>query len=769
MKHLREKWKRILLGGPELDARDPQIAARIERIAASASAFWTSMNKSPDRDYIWEDLASTSSSNVVTVAYIRIKEMAIAYALRGSALHNNTALKTDILDALEWMYANRYRDGMNRYSNWWHWEIGAPLALTDAVILLYESIPADRIAAYMRAVDHFSPNPDNYTGANRIWVCLVVALRSIVLDDSDMLAAARDAVSPVFPYVRTGDGFYADGSFIQHGHFAYTGSYGRSMLLDMSKLLYLLNGTEWEVVDPLRDHVFRWVFDSFEPVMYRGALMDFVRGREIARYYSQEHDSGQHVIEAVMRLARIAPAEDAERMRRMAKHWILTDDYMTFGDYATVPFGMATSLESVALAKELLQDGRLQPRDGYAKFKMFAAMDRAVHHRDRFAFAIAMFSSRIASYESINGENLKGWHTAHGAVYLYNGDLGQFADGYWPTVDPYRLPGTTVTTAARDNGFGRSRLSSKSWIGGVELLDRYGAVGMELEDYRASPDDERCMTAKKSWFLFDEEIVALGSDIRTEQPVSVETIVDNRKLNEKGDNRLIVNGRPMPAAPGWAEELPETGWMHVAGDDERSGIGYYFPGTPALRALREARTGRWSDINDGEANELNDSAAVTRNYLTVWFDHGVSPKRGTYAYVLLPGQSADRTAAYTADPSIEIVEQSSAAHAVHHKRLNVWGVHFWNDEAKKVGPIASDRKAAVMLKAGDGEIDLAVADPTQQGVSPIAIEIAAAATEVLYADPGIEVKRLEPSVILSVDVAHAGGRTRSAKLRGTLV
>jgi hyaluronate lyase len=495
--------------------------------------------------------------------------------------------------------------------------------------------------------------------------------------------------------------------------------------------------------------------------------MDLCRGREISRFYSQEHDSGQQVTESVMRLARIAPEPLASRFRSMAKHWLVSDTFLHYTEYATVPFGMATSMELVTMANEILQDERIEPRADYIKFQMFAAMDRAVHHRNRFAFGISMFSSRIASYESINGENLKGWYTAHGNTYLYNGDLGQFSDGYWPTVNPYRLPGTTVTTAARENSFGRSKRSSKSWVGGVGLAGIYGAVGMELEDYAAGPDVSP-MTAKKSWFLFDEEIVALGSDVHAEQAVGVETIVENRKLNEKGDNRLTVDGAVKPSNPGWSEPLTGARWIHLEGKDgEDADIGYYFPdpdASPALHALRETRTGNWSDISNGEANAQNRSGEVTRHYFTLWFDHGIRPKQGRYAYVLLPGKTSEQVGAYAKNPPIRIVEQSASAHAVYHSGLGIWGVHFWKDETKTAGPVTSCQKAAVMLRESENEMEISVSDPTQLNEGYVELAIAAAAENVIRADEGVEVLQLAPTVRLRANVKHAQGKTFSARL-----
>ncbi len=65
----------------------------------------------------------------------------------------------------------------------------------------------------------------------------------------------------------------------------------------------------------------------------------------------------------------------------------------------------------------------------------------------KYAVGLAMYSNRIANFEYGNTENAHAWHTADGMLYLYNRDFNQFGEGYWTTVDPYRLPGTTVDTA----------------------------------------------------------------------------------------------------------------------------------------------------------------------------------------------------------------------------------------------------------------------------------------------------------------------------------
>ena len=76
-------------------------------------------------------------------------------------------------------------------------------------------------------------------------------------------------------------------------------------------------------------------------------------------------------------------------------------------------------------------------------------MDKTIHERANYSLAISRSSSRISKYEFMNKENLKPWFQGDGMTYLYNSDLTQFSEDFWPTVDPYRLPGTTIDTRKR--------------------------------------------------------------------------------------------------------------------------------------------------------------------------------------------------------------------------------------------------------------------------------------------------------------------------------
>jgi len=112
---------------------------------------------------------------------------------------------------------------------------------------------------------------------------------------------------------------------------------------------------------------------------------------------------------------------------------------------------------------------------------------------DREAFAagsdsnvrLSLSSSRVANYESINAEDLHGWYSGDGMANLYNSDLTQFCDDFWPTVNSDRLPGTTIDTQTRADGSGAGARGAYNWVGGA-TLDGWGAAGMQLDGWSST-------------------------------------------------------------------------------------------------------------------------------------------------------------------------------------------------------------------------------------------------------------------------------------------
>jgi len=753
---LRQKWAEMLTGGSHLDLADPAVGSSVRRLSSLANSYWSTMDKSPTRAFLWADLASPTDTGHITESYQRLKSMALAYATRGSSLNGNASLKADIIRGLDWVYANRYNEKTPMHDEWFHLEIGAPAELVDTTALLFEDLSAAQVANYMRAVEKFTPSattpapggtPWSFTAANRMWKIHIVTIRGIIVKDSAKLTAARDAFSELFVYVRRGDGFYADGSFIQHRGHPYTGGYGASLIGRLAPVLALLNGpnresasgSSWKVIDPNIAHLYRLVFTALEPVIYRGGVMAMVQGREISRKSASEHAIGHGLMQNILLLSQCAPQADAARMRSMLKYWAGADTVLDFVE--TAPLGLKGAV------RQLISDPTVKPRGELIGNFVYAGMDRVVHLAPGFGVGLSMSSSRVYTYESIHGENVNGWHTGEGMLYLYNSDLTQFDDDFWPTVDPRRLPGTTVDVSqVREPASGQSEAPAATWVGGASL-GNYGAAGMQLRAWGST------LTAKKSWFMFDREVVCLGADIGSGDSRPIETVVENRLLHDRGDNALTVNGTRKSDTLGWSEAMPDVSWAHLAGRTEGADIGYFFPAPVRLNGLREARAGAWNET----------TGTVTRDYLTLWLSHGTNPAKATYSYVLLPGFSAAQVSDYARHPRVEILENSDRIQAVRLGSLGLTAANFWSDGSSAIGLISVDRMASVLLQTNGAFLDVAVSDPTQVNGTAITMELATSALKLVSADPGVVIDRLAPTIRLSFRVADAAGQTFHAR------
>lgn len=740
---LREKHRTMLTGGTNLSTTDPDIAKTLTDLTATANGYWQTMNTSSGRTYLWQDNSGVGNSAQIRTTYERLKMMALAYSTVGSSVYGNPTLEADIVSGLDYMYSTRYNENVmptaSGTSNWWDWQIGIPLQLNDAVVLMYDHLSSTQITNYMKGVEHFSPTV-TLTGANRAWKAMVVAIRGVIVKDSTKIANARDGLSSIFKYATTGDGFYTDGSFIQHSIIPYTGGYGIDLLAAVSNLMALLDGSTWKVTDPLQVNVWDWVYNSYQPLMYKGAIMDMVRGREISRHYRQDHVAGHAVMNSILLLTEIAPATQASDFRRMLKGWITKDTYLSYYDNASIP--------SIIRAKNIMNDSSITPANSLILYKQLSAMDRAVQHRSAYTWGLAMYSNRIASYEAINSENGKAWYTSTGMTSLYNNDLAQYSDDYWPTVDAYRLAGTTVVSQQPAT----THKSVNTWTGGTDTNNQYGVSGMDLKY------SDHTLTAKKSWFMFDDEMVALGAGITSTDNAPIETIVENRKLNAQGNNELTVNGQVYSSTLGWNGSLSNVNWAHLGSNLSGASIGYYFPTATTIQAKREARTGNWKQIN---TRPESTATAITRNYMTMWINQGNNPNGANYNYVVLPGKTATQVASYATQPDIEILANSATVQAVKEKTLNLLGANFWTDTVQTVGDITIDKKASVMVQEKDNKLYVSVSDPTQANTGTINIEINRLATK-SKVDAGMTVNQLSPKIKFAVNVNGAKGKTFKA-------
>ncbi|MFI8519949.1 polysaccharide lyase 8 family protein [Streptomyces sp. NPDC085481] len=717
---LRLKWRDLLLGTNITPTAEP-FASKLAALGSTARGLRDSMARAdgslwPDLPYADPepdtDAESYTYSGNLNTSYNRLRTLTEAYAQPGTGLTGDAGLRADILAGLDHLHDQAYHAGQARYGNWYSWQIGIPQALLDIDVLLYDFLGAARITAHCAAVDHFVPDSTvasytgTSTGANRVDLCRVLGLRGVVGKSSAKLALARDALSPVFPYVTSGDGLYADGSFVQHTYVPYAGSYGAVMLGGLSLLFTLLKGSTWEVTDSGRQVVFDSVEKAYAPFLFNGLAMDAVSGRAISRgvqtadtrgIRQDDHLRGHSIIACVALLAQSASAAEKARWEGMVKGWIARDYFS--------PLLASPALGVSALARlKTIDDGSAAASPEPSGHRLFPGMDRAVHRRPGWAAGLSMASNRITYYENGNGENLRAWHSGSGMLYWWGGAFanGQYTDDFWPTVDPYRLPGTTASRKPLADGEGGTWGAPRPdvrWVGGT-TDGTFAAVGQYLKGLSST------LVAKKSWFFLDDAVVCLGAGIQGRDGTGVESVVENRNLGAGGVHAFTVDGTAQPSTLGWSATLTGARWAHLAGH-----AGYVFPGgAGGLRALRESRTGAWADINKGSVTD-----PVTRRYLTLWFDHGTDPTAAAYAYLLMPGADQARTAARAADPGWLVLANTDRQQGVHVPSLGFTGVNLWF--AGTVGQVTATAPASVLIRESGTTATICVCGPLRDGAT----------------------------------------------------
>ncbi len=750
LEEMRVAWSDVLTGGDSYDPEVEPYRTSINRIDGVARVQWSGL-KLPEGGEPWADINTNTMVDLME-AFTRVRYMAQAWATHGSQYEGDPLLLHDIVGTLTWLHDNRYNARTTYVPvSWWYWEIGIPLELNDITVMLYDSLAPEQVDGFMDAIHHFSPTVTR-TGANRIWASMVVGLRGVIIGDEEAVRLASDGVVPALDYVTSGDGFYRDGSFVQHNTFAYTGGYGLSMLRTLAKFLMLVRHSPYTVTDASIANVANWVSKSFDPVIYNGAVMDAVRGREISRDYMQDHDAGVTAMRAVLMLAESSPPEVGVQLRSIAKRWLVSD---ALGDY-----WKSGSIFDLTLGGAALADTELELAPAPLGAWMFNGMGRAVAQSDNFAFSVSMSSSRIADFELVSGQNLRGWYTAAGMTALYTNDTTQYSDDYWATVNPYRLAGTTVDTIPRAGGQGSHRLSDSTFAGGVASSSgRYGASGMKLTSYLTST------RANKAWFFFDDEVVALGSGVSSEDQTGtgwdgssrhVETIVDTRKI--EATQRLTVNGVNVSDQ----RTFSSASWAHVSGDVGQ--VGYVFPGGAPVVADRYVGTGAWSDINTARGSD----AVSSNDFASLWFNHGSNPKNATYSYVVLPDASEAHVRDYAKSPDVTVLENSTRVSAVEESTLNVVGAVFWAGgtvDRNGLPYLTSDTRATVMTEGSRYGLAVTISDPTMVNDAVATVEIMRTAESASYLSPGVTVVQLSPSIILTVDLAAAAGEAFQADFR----
>ena len=812
---IRQAWKESLIGKDLVSEEGG--AEVLEEINKEAEALWNAYVYKGQEECAgipWaEDEGAKGNKNIpyeddaveFRVSFKKVLSMCKAYAAEGGALYQNQDMLKDITNILDFLCGSCYT-AKSQTDNWWTWEIGIPKDLIPALILIYDGLTEEQVMAYTETLYFFQPDPfhegvintasthgQGYReaqGANIIDCSTTAVGLGALREDNELVYLGMLASSQTFVIQNVEDsaqiaangynsGFYPDGSYLDHIKVPYLGAYGIEFMKGGAKIPSLLAGTPWKYPEQVQDNLESYIVEGFGNGMYKGMMLDCLKGRSVSRPASSNQAAGREAMMIILQIVDSFSQEAKETTLSALKAWLEEDE--GFIDSLVGAENMAIKKK----AKEILEDTSIQSNVAPIH-KSYPLMDRAVHRTEDYLFALSMYSERIQNTEIMNDENRFGWHQNNGMTYIYDEDK-QYTENYWNTVNPLRLPGTTVvpvnigTGKPDGSGFaqGGDFCSKESWVGGTSI-GNYGVSGMSFSGETQgiagdapvsyAPD----LKGKKSWFMFDDEIVCLGAGITNKNmELPVETTIENKKLRKDGSNQLLVNGEKteIPVKEANVKELVErtadvsgtsfeqVNWAHLEGN-QSVGTGYYFPEeNTEIQVRRGQTTGSWKDVGTFEGES-------TENYLEMWVDHGQNPENASYSYVLLPETSAEETENYAQAPKVTILENSSEVQAVRHETLKITGINFWQEQGGSIDGITSDKAASVMLQETEqGTVKVSVSDPTMKNKGNIQLTLEEEIADCVQLDENVTCEKTENGAVLTFAMAGTNGAASMAELQ----
>ncbi|MCP9610979.1 polysaccharide lyase family 8 super-sandwich domain-containing protein [Coprobacter tertius] len=294
----------------------------------------------------------------------------------------------------------------------------------------------------------------------------------------------------------------------------------------------------------------------------------------------------------------------------------------------------------------------------------YAAMQ--IHRRSDWLATIKGYSKYVWDFETNGSENWYGRNQSFGQLSIYSGKdsegvvsalaSGVGYDGY----DWSHIPGTTVPdlslpeVLADAKAFEWPRFSNEAFAGGVSD-GRNGVYGFKFSDRTKGQSSASWtkpkLTALKSYFFFDDLIVALGSDI------------DNTASDYAAHTTIFQNLLPSPETPTIVNGTQITGLSYVYDQNVESpvyltdiaGNGYYIPDAKGLHIHRNVQ----QSVDDKNKN------ATSGNYATAWINHGRKTKNGGYEYVVwVRGASFISGLANDPDSFYSVLRRDKVAHIV---------------------------------------------------------------------------------------------------------
>lgn len=561
------------------------------------------------------------------------------------------------------------------------------------------------IKTYTDPIEHFVPdagyfrktlvNPFKALGGNLVDMGRVKIIEGLLRKDNTIIEKTSHSLKNLFTTATKAEGFYADGSYIDHTNVAYTGAYGNVLIDGLTQLLPIIQETDYKISNQELDMVYKWINQSFLPLIVKGELMDMSRGRSISREAASSHSAAVEVLRGFLRLANMSNEERNLDLKSTIKTIITSNKFYNI-------FNNLKSYSDIANMNKLLNDSTVATKPLKSNLSTFNSMDRLAYYNAEkdFGFALSLHSKRTLNYEGMNDENTRGWYTGDGMFYLYNSDQSHYSNHFWPTVNPYKMAGTTEKDAKREDTT-KDFMSKHSkdakektgqvtgtsdFVGSVKLNNHFALAAMDFTNW------DRTLTAQKGWVILNDKIVFLGSNIKNTNGIgNVSTTIDQRKDDSKTPYTTYVNGKTIDLKQASSQQFTDTKSVFLESKEPGRNIGYIFFKNSTIDIERKEQTGTWNSINRTSKN----TSIVSNPFITISQNH--DNKGDSYGYMMVP--NIDRTSfdKLANSKEVELLENSSKQQVIYDKNSQTWAVIKHDNQESLINNQFKMNKAGLYL------------------------------------------------------------------------
>lgn len=584
--------------------------------------------------------------------------MAKAYKNKSSQLYQSKPLKTLIEKGLKFWVENDFVG-----DNWHNNQITTPTNLGDLMLVMGDELPKDLVAKAQPMIFRANMNASGARpSGDRIVIAGILAKNLLFQGDFKEFDKIIKIIEGEMKFSTGQRGMQHDYSFHHredrvnntdsYGYGKYANAYG--------EWAYDVAGTQYAFSQEKINQLVDYYLDGIYKQMVYGIYKDVsVQNRSISHRATFQP-------QGTLEIERVLVSTDHRK----------------------------AELEEIIK----LRKGETQPSASFAKF--FWQTEHFVFQRPNFYTTVRMFSTRNRNMEvPYNGPGKTTHHRADGTNYLML--RGDEYLNIWPVYDWQKISGTTIVQ--------KLQLPDPEDIQKEGLTDFVGAVtdglyGAVVFDFK-SPHDP--LSAKKSWFFFNEEYVCLGADISSKSDFPVATTLNQVLM--RSDVSILQNGTRQ-SVPKGSRTLQKVKWVY------QDKVGYIFPQPATVNLSNQTETGSWAAITD-EKNVSKE--VVSEEVFTLWFDHGKKPVGASYQYIVVPDVTEEALNETSQNNrSIEILSNTPSLQAVKQAKLGIAQLAFYQAgtvEIEKGVTVRLDSPGMAILKMQQGRLsELTLADPSRK-------------------------------------------------------